>query len=294
MLSVHQFDIVTPLVSFIVVFVVFISHSLFDSLLFMFVLVGYVVCGHFSSQSPSIGPSTRRRTAPRSSRQPRIRRQTVTEASPGNSSGGLQSTVAAGAPSSNEEDVGSDDEASVGTQNVVDEDSVPAEDTNDGILAANPGQPNANGFIIGQVTLENRQSFVKNDAGRGSIMEFRGLHPYDIVKLLWKDIMIHVVNCFNLRLTQEGLSLPRLTCGQLEAWHGCRIIMGLVRMPKFRGTSKTGLSAVEQVPSTCDVTFHSIDFKKSREIWYSKTMRLKTQPLIQLCPQTRFGRLGLS
>lgn len=85
--------------------------------------------------------------------------------------------------------------------------------------------------MIGQVALQNRQNFVKNDAGRGSIMEFRGLHPYEIVKLLSKDVMIHVVNCYNLRLAQEGLSLPRLTCGQLEAWYGCRIVMGFVRMP---------------------------------------------------------------
>lgn len=48
--------------------------------------------------------------------------------------------MAVGAQSYNDEEVGSDAEASVGTQNVVKEDTAPAEDINDGILAANPGQ----------------------------------------------------------------------------------------------------------------------------------------------------------
>lgn len=190
--------------------------------------------GHFSGQSPGVRVTTGRRAARGRSSQPQTSRRPSRGRVSNESGSSQQQTAAVVAQPIDDEGLGSDDEASVGTQNVIDGDDEPVPVTTGGILEANPGQANEEGFVAGQLQMTNRVTFVKNDFGRGSIKEFRGLEPYDIVMLLWKDVMVHVVNCFNLRLEQQGLNLPRLSCGQLEAWHGCRIVMGLVRMPQIQ------------------------------------------------------------
>lgn len=68
---------------------------------------------------------------------------------------------------------------------------------------------------------------------RGWLTNLVGLRPDEIVAMLIRDMFVHVVECFNVKVAQEHTNVSRLTLGELMTWHALRMFMCL---QKFAAT----------------------------------------------------------
>ena len=122
-----------------------------------------------------------------------------------------------------------DDESSVGTNDSMDDWPPKAPVPLTGKLVGE------NQLFVGAMELNDRPPFSKNiptSGQRKSLSSFSMSEPHEIVLCFFEQIMHHVVKCFNLASDQEGKAIKKLTYGELMAWHGIRIYMGLWSNPK--------------------------------------------------------------
>lgn len=85
---------------------------------------------------------------------------------------------------------------------------------------------------------------------RGWLSNMVGLHPDEIVLHLTREMLLHVVDCFNLRREQERLAnVKALTLGEFMVWHSLRMFMCLQKLPSIDAYWKKGVRGAIVYPN---------------------------------------------
>lgn len=66
---------------------------------------------------------------------------------------------------------------------------------------------------------------------RRRLGQFRDMTPPQIIAYLWAPCMIHIMNCYNIRIRQENTMVKVLTIGKLKRFYGIRMYMSMFKRP---------------------------------------------------------------